>query len=283
MKPKLLSLAFVVVISTLVFLSCKKSDSTPVPAETEIETTFRLSADQAIADNLTEDANDLLMSVAEEKNLSGNKGGLPETDNLICATVTVTPQSGFPKTVVIDFGPLPGCTAPNGITRSGKIQVVISDSLRHPQSTATMTFDNYHVNTYKIEGIITWKNTSTPGVRSWRREIQNGKITAADGRWWQHNGVKEIVQTGGVNTVMPNDDEFRITGHGNTINSEGRTRTHLITEPLIKKWSCEWIEKGKIRFEGPNHFSILDFGNGTCDHDATITIDGQTTHNIILP
>lgn len=283
MKPNHLLLA-TIATSVMFFTSCKKTDTTP--PESEIETTFKLSADQAIADNLTEDATDVMMGVAEEKGLTGGRGaGVdPAPDNFICATVTVTPQSGFPRTVVIDFGPLPGCTAPNGITRSGIIRVVISDSLNHPQSNAVMTFTNYRVNGYLKEGTITWTNTSTASVKSWRREVSNGKITAPNGTWWLHNGVKEVVQTAGVGTPHnPADDIFRITGHGTTTNSVGRTRSHLITEALQKKWICRWIDKGKIRFEGPNHFAILDFGNGDCNNQATITIDGQVTHNIILP
>lgn len=282
MKPKSLLPVLALGLFTILYTSCKKDDTTTTDP-TEIETTFALSGNQAIADNLTEDANNIMMSVAEEKNLTGNKGGGPVSDNFLCATVTVTPQTGFPKTVIIDFGPLPGCTAPNGVIRSGKIQVVISDSLRHPQSTAVMTFDNYRVNGYKKEGTITWTNTSTPGVRSWRREVVNGKITAPNGNWWMHDGVKEIVQTEGTGTINPADDVFHITGHGTTTNSQGHSRSHLITEFLEKKNSCEWIDKGKIRFEGPNHFAILDFGNGDCDNHATITIDGQTVHNILLP
>ena len=278
MKPKLL----IVAVVALLFSSCKKSDA-PQTAETEIETTFKLSNDQAIAEYLTDDANDIMMSVVEENNLSGNRGGDPVVSNFLCATVTVTPQMGFPKTIVIDFGPLPGCTSPTGVIRSGKIQVVISDSLRHPQSTSIMTFQNYYVNGFKKQGTITWTNTSTPPVRSWRRGVVDGKITAPDGRWWLHNGLKEFVQTAGQNTHIQNDDIFRITGQGNTINSAGRTRSHQITEPLQKKNACQWIDKGKIRFEGPNHFSVLDFGNGDCNRLATITIDGQVTHNILLP
>ena len=77
-----------------------------------------------------------------------------------CATVTVTPQLGFPKTIVIDFGT--GCSSNNGTTRKGKINVVLSDSLRKSGSTAVMTFVGYYVNRFQKEGTITWTNISTP-------------------------------------------------------------------------------------------------------------------------
>ena len=45
---------------------------------------------------------------------------------------------------------------------------------------------------------------------------------------------------------------------------------------------CDNIDRGKIKIQGPNHFAVLDFGDGTCDRIATITIDGNTPRTILL-
>lgn len=279
MKIKQLLAAIMLFSLAFAFNSCKKADTS---SRDEIETTFELSGDQAIADNLTEDANDLFMQVAVEKNVSGNFGPNPggATDQFIpCATVTVTPTSGFPKTIIIDFGT--SCTY-MGVTRSGKINIVLTDSVRSPGSTATMTFDNYFVNLYKVEGTIVWTNTSTPGTRSWRREISGGKITAPNGNYWLHSGVKNVTQTEGVNTTTWMDDVFSITGNHSVTNAAGRNRTGTVLEALQKKTACANIDKGKLKIEGPNHYAIIDFGDGTCDNLATISIDGRPARTIIL-
>jgi hypothetical protein len=52
---------------------------------------------------------------------------------------------------------------------------------------------------------------------------------------------------------------------------------------LQKKVSCANIDSGRIRFEGPNHFAILDYGNGDCDRIAVISINGNPARTIILP
>lgn len=268
-----------VLVTSLAFSSCKKESS--VDEDNEIETTMELSANQAISDNLTEDANDVLMQVAEEKELTGSRLASPSEASFLCATVTVTPVSGFPKTIMIDFGT--GCTTPNGISRSGIIRVVVSDSLRRPGSSSVMTFENYFVNGFKKEGIITWTNTSTTVTRSWRREVVDGKITAPGGRFWLHESIKEVVQVDGLRTPrLPFDDIFIITGTGSVTNANNVTRTSIITEPLQKKVSCRFIDRGRIRFQGPNHFAILDYGNGTCDNAATISIDGNPPRAITL-
>lgn len=260
--------------------SCKKTSDTT--SNTEVETTYELSEDQAIADNLTEDSYDVMNEAVEGLGLSGSRERLISNNNLLCANVTVSPASGFPRTITIDFGT--GCTIPgSNITRRGIIQVVISDSLRIPGSTSVMTFQNYFVNNFKKEGTITWTNTSTPGNRSWRREVVNGKITAPSGRFWTHNGVKNVVQTAGVSTPRNLlDDEFSITGTGTTTNSNNVSRSHTILIALVKKTICENIVSGRIRFDGPNHTAVLDYGDGTCDRLATISIDGGTPRTILL-
>ena len=268
-----------VLVTSLAFSSCKKESS--VNKDNEIETTMELTTNQAISDNLTEDANDVLMQVAEEKELTGSRLASPGETAFLCATVTVTPVSGFPKTITIDFGT--GCTTPNGISRSGIIRVVVSDSLRRPGSSSVMTFENYFINGFKKEGIITWTNTSTTVTKSWRREVVDGKITAPGGRFWMHESIKEVAQVDGLRTPrLPIDDIFIITGTGSVTNANNVTRTSIITEPLQKKVNCRFIDRGRIRFQGPNHFAILDYGNGTCDNAATISIDGNPPRAITL-
>ena len=274
MKIKQYLLAIPVIALAIGFNSCKKAD-----VKAEFETTFELSGNQAVADNLAEDANDMFMEVAVEKNVAGNFAPVTTNNFIPCATVTVTPASGFPKTIVIDFGT--SCTY-NGNTRSGKINIVISDSVRRPGSTAVMTFDNYYKNQYKVEGTYTWTNTSTVGTRSWKRKTENGKITAPDARYWLHSGMRYITQTAGVGTATIIDDVFSITGDHTVANATGATRVITVLNALQKKVACANIDKGILKVQGPNHYANIDFGDGTCDNLATISIDGRAPRTIIL-
>ena len=70
MKIKNLLTAFTLVAFVVALNSCKKNKDAD-----EFETTFELSGDQAIADNLTQDANDVLNEAAIDKNLMGNRPG----------------------------------------------------------------------------------------------------------------------------------------------------------------------------------------------------------------
>ena len=89
---------------------------------------------------------------------------------------------------------------------------------------------------------------------------------------------------------FPRDDVFKIEGH-----SHGRARRgnllvaweSAIVQPLIKRFLCRWIVSGRVRTVRLNSttntpwVAVLDFGNGHCDSQATITING-VTHQITL-
>lgn len=262
--------------------SCKKSKVD----NTELENTFELAGNGAMADNLSQDAQEVLNEAAVDKGIAGNgfvAGAAETTGILSCAVVTVTPLVGFPKNITIDFGTA-GCSSPNGILRRGKILVTLSDSLRRSGSVATMTFDNYIVGIHKKEGTITWTNTSTATQRSWRRVCANGKITnTTTSNYWLHSGTQDIVQTTGANT--PNillDDVFSITGNRTVTKANGVTRVGTVLTPLQKKTICDNIDKGTYQIQGPNHVAVIDFGDGTCDNQATVSIDGNPPRNITL-
>lgn len=282
MKLKNFLLSAAVIATAAGFTSCKKdanSSSSP-----EIESTFEIAGNLAISDNLNSDAEYVLNEAAIDNNFAGNTpvNASSSLDVLGCATVTVTPLQGFPKVITIDFGT--GCSENvGGITRSGKIMVALSDSLRKSGSVAVMTFDNYFVSGFKKEGKLTWTNTSQGGTRSWERKCEEGKITAPGGRYWFHEGTQNVVQTRGAATPFNLlDDVYSITGGNTVINSEGKSRTSTITEALEKKVICANIDMGKIKIEGLNHYAILDFGDGSCDNVATISINGNTPRTISL-
>ena len=278
MKTKKLLLMLTSGLIIFGYSSCKKVNSSD-----EIETTFDLSAKQAISETLTEDANNILNETTESLGLSGSREPLISMGTTSCATVTVSPGA-FPKTITLDFG-TSGCTNPNSnVTRRGIITIVVSDSIRSTGSTAVMTFNNYYVNNYKKEGTITWTNISTPGTRSWTRQVVDGKITAPDGRIWYHTSLKTITQVAGLSTPrILIDDAYSITGTATVTNAAGNTRNSVIEIPLHKQVICDHVDQGSVRFQGAVHNALLDYGNGICDNIATISIDGFTPRTITLP
>ncbi len=277
-------LKFLVVAAiTFSLVSCKKDRAAAID---EIETTFEASDNQAKADNLSQDAGDVMEEAAARNGLFGGANGCgnPNTMNWIGACATITVTGSFPtKNIKIDFGA--GCTSPNGVVRKGIMNIVLTDSVRTPGSKATITFDNFYVNGYRKEGTIVRTNTTVAGsnTRSHNRTVTDGKITAPSGKYWLHTCNLDITQTAGVSTPCDiTDDVYQISGTRTTTNSEGKTRTGTTQTPLQKKTVCSNIDQGILKIQGPNHYAIIDFGNGTCDNQATISVDGRPTRNITL-
>lgn len=203
-----------------------------------------------------------------------------------CFTVTRVPQAPgvFPKTITIDFGT--GCTGPDGRTRKGKLVTVYTGPMIVAGSQATTTFVNYYVDSLKIEGTHIVKNNSTSSTRIFTRTVTNGKITRPSGNYVQWNATHTNTQTGGSATpFIPLDDEFDITGTAtgtNYRNTHTVSWSRTITNPLHKRFICHWFNKGTVVLTINAHTATLDFGNGGCDNQATITIGGQT-YPIYLP
>ena len=268
-------------IPSVFFLaSCQKDENEPDP---EFETTFKLSENQAVSESINDDATVIFFDASVNSGFYRLNGTAQTSGVLSCATVTVS-QGSFPKTITIDFGS-GGCVSADGITRKGKINITLSDYVHNPGATAVMTFENYSTAGYKVEGTITWTNTSTQNGISWTRQITNGKVTEPiSGYYWTHEGTKNVTQTAGANTPTNLlDDVYSITGSHTVTNPAGKTRTVTITEALEKKTTCHNVSKGKMKIQAQTHFAVLDYGDGTCDNVATITIDGVAPITITLP
>ena len=266
--------------SIFFFASCQKDETEPDP---EVETTFKLTEDQAVSESINDDATVIFFDASVSSGFYRLNGQAETTGILSCATITVTPQNTFPKTITIDFGN--GCTSADGIGRKGKINITLSDYVHNTGATAVMTFDNYYALGFKVEGTITWTNTSTPNGISWTRQITNGRvIEPLGGYYWTHEGTKNVTQVAGASTPTNLlDDVYSVTGNHTVTNPAGKTRTVTILEALEKKTTCHNVTKGKMKIQATSHFAILDYGDGTCDNIATITIDGNPPRTILLP
>ena len=79
------------------------------------------------------------------------------------------------------------------------------------------------------------------------------------------------------------DDVYSITGTASGTGFDGTAFTSNITNPLIVALNCHWIEKGTIVFTPSGKLPrTIDFGNGDCDANATITIAGATFNIVLL-
>lgn len=199
-----------------------------------------------------------------------------------CPTVTVTPEGNvFPKTIVIDYGDA-GCTGPRGRLRQGRILINQTAPMRNAGAVRTVEFDNYRVDGVLVEADVTLTNTGVDalGNVSFSRSVQNGSLTYPNGQIATWNSAHTMVQTAGGNTILRIDDAFEINGSINGVNRRGDTFSMTITEPLVKTANCPWIVSGVKTFVVNDLTRTLDYGDGACDNEATLTLADGTTRTV---
>lgn len=208
-----------------------------------------------------------------------------ETSPGICGTVTITQQSAesYPKIFTIDYGTA-GCSD-NQLIRKGKLKVTLSGPITTTGSKMTIERINYSISGIKLEGTIEYTNTTTtPTVPQFSRKVTNGKFTDLQGNVFLNTGILTLKQTAGVNTpFVLEDNVYEIPEGTHTVtSSSGATLTLTVQETLIKKYSCEFISKGKLKIQGGLLNGIIDYGNNDCDNKYTYTHENGTVYNLAM-
>jgi hypothetical protein len=117
--------------------------------------------------------------------------------------------------------------------------------------------------------------------QSYFNVVVNGLIVKALGDSVVWNSTRTRTWTVGENSATKFDDVYEITGTAS--GTKGSTSfTMVITQPLVRSLSCDWISEGKMDVQPSGKpLRQIDFGNGTCDDQATVTIN-SVVHTITL-
>lgn len=272
--------------------SCKKS-------RLNKETTT--DEDNSLAESSFDDVDKTASEVAvKEEGVKSRlaPGSMPEyTFGSTCATVTHADANGniyastsngvttivdsaiftapFPRVITIDFGT--GCTGSDGRTRKGKIKATITGKFWAVGTVITHTLENYYVNDHHVEGTRTVTHSA---AEAWDIVVSGAKITDPDGKTITWESTRTRTRTSGMSTPFNIfDDVYSITGTASGTNRDGRNFTVNITTALQLQ-ACNWIAeitKGVIEIQ-PEDLKLrtVDFGDGSCDNEGTVTVGNKT-------
>ena len=165
-----------------------------------------------------------------------------------CPTVTYLNTAGtFPNTITIDWGT--GCTGLDGRFREGAIVVDVTGPHFSAGSVRTMTSQGYAVDNWEVGGVRTVTNlgTNANDQMQWNIVENNASITDPDGDvgTWTSDRTRTLVSGG--NTVTMGDNS------GSIVSAGRLNRTHT-----------------------------LDYGQGACDDQATLTFANGNSRSITL-
>jgi hypothetical protein len=269
MKRIILASATIVTVLAVTFSSCKKEKP---------DTDTQSAVDNTICEDEFGKTMSTVNGFAIKEN--GIKTMLENAELLSGSpTITVDPADtldGFPVTMTIDWGT--GITdGVDGKTRSGKIICVFSDYWHNVGSTIKVTMVNFISNgtSFSCDSM----KISRSAVNAFSHRVFNGRCSnSAWANALQWSGTRTITQTGGFSTPLnPLDDVYSVTGNATGVNREGKAYTVNISSPIVKRTSCSWVESGRVDIT-PEGLAVrtIDYGNGTCDSQATVTINGNT-------
>ncbi len=276
MKQQLIkSIAAIAFFTAVLALnSCRKEKS---------ENDLTTASNMALADESYNDAD----NIADEAATSGNVSYKTEDANSLlagCATVT-RDTVAQPHVTTIDFGT--GCTGADGKLRTGKIIVTYDGRYRDVGTHITVSFDNYTVNGNQVSGTRTIQNNglNADGHTSFSISA-TGQIVLANGNGtitWTSTRTREWIA--GENTPSRDDDQYSITGAASGTAANGDQFSATIQQALIRNLApgCRrhFVQGVALIQRSGRADRTLDFGNGTCDDEAVVTING-VSHAITL-
>lgn len=263
---------------SLLFISCDKNPIAKILEEKEATV---LSAETDVtAEAAFNDVFNNVMGVNDEVGMAGTGAFGRVNEPWHCYTVTATKLDAprtFPLKIVVDFGT--GCTGRNGVLRKGKIITTYSNRLTVKDATAVTTFEGFSVNGVKLEGTHTITQLgSINDTLKFGLKIENAVVTKENGEAAAWQSTKTLKQIGGNSTLyQPGDDVYSLTGESNgtvTLSGNEYSWSKRVINPLVKANNCEYIQSGSVGISRNGKENTINFGDGTCDNKATITING---------
>ena len=256
MIMKKLSIVLIIASIAFVFNSCKK-------AEEDNDT--QSAVDNSICEGEFMSIPPLINSIGiDEEGLSTKGGG--------CPSKSLSQYKKFPTTLTIDYGT--GCQdSIENKFRKGKIKALFSGPWDTTTASVTISFENYYVNNINFDGVIV---ISKKGM-ALTTTVTDAKCKTSDFeiKW---SATRTISWIDGFKTLKDKtDDVFTYAGNSSGTNRDGKKYTSEIITTLVKRNSCQWIESGIVKIvpEGKAERSV-NYGDGTCDDKATLTINGNT-------
>lgn len=204
----------------------------------------------------------------------------------ITITVDRVGLNDYPKNICLDFGT--GVTVKRGNRLKGKIYITISSKMSIANSSRTFRFADFFVNDNSVKGFkkvtylgltgLSTNPASSVGYPSWSI-VAKDTITHADGTKviWNSERTRTRIATNDTPLVY-SDDTYSITGTSSGVNAKGVAYTMVIqdTNPLIISGNFPYFTKGSLVITSDNKTVLVDYGDGTKDTIATVTVNGVT-------
>ena len=253
----------------LLVTSCSKEDDSTVTEEQTAALTAEQSKQSAVADKSADAVFNIMeMAYAEIEEDDGRSASVFSD----CVTITISSEGGV-TFVTLDFGF--GCELNNGALVSGIINLTYGPVVAATRN-ITYVFENFSYNSKEIAGggtIYRERNNANGNPQSTVNKAL--EITFPNGVVANLNGTRVAEWIEGAGSGTWTDNVFLITGDRQITFSSGFTHDALVTEALRREATCPHFVSGVLELTRNNGSGTLDFGDGTCDNIAVLTVGNQ--------
>ena len=195
-----------------------------------------------------------------------------------CVVITDSGPDVYPRLVTLDFGE--GCTDALGRTRTGMMHLSMSAPWAEVGSLREVTFEEFTVTrpfqsvAIGVEGVrlLERLEPGEEGESRWARTISTVLTHPDFNVSRDFEGIRRWIAGEGD---MEADQVWGLMGTGSHTRN-GLTRTRTVIEELILDRACGETVSGVVEIDRPVlENGVMDFGDGTCDGTATLTIGGD--------
>ncbi|MEM6643372.1 MAG: hypothetical protein AAF616_10360 [Bacteroidota bacterium] len=269
---KLLGIPMILIV--LLFSACSEDGDSAI---TSLSQDFDLEAEATIESNF-EDVDAVVNAGIEAQSTAGR---IVEDELLDGADITHDKENNI---ITIDFGT--GVEGPAGRVRKGAIVITYSDLRWTPGAFREVTFQDFSIDDVLVEGTRKLENTtaSTDDSPEFTVTLTGGKLTFPDSTTATRTVNKVRTWTRAAN---PRNDEVTVDGTASGSRRDGASYSVEIVEPILYKRDCRRLRvfvpvAGIKQITAGENVAVLDYGDGTCDNLATLTINDQEPEEIVI-
>lgn len=274
-------LIIVALLSVGIFAGCKKSES-PVETDTETQTAIDYSICEREFVQVGPTATNLTIktkSTPRDRVIENYSNWQSTCDTLTYISGdTLWSSPGHSNPVYeYDFGTCAGYGF-DGVTRTGKWRITFRQGgIRKAGASMLVQFINYKLNnvSYMADSVVFNNGGMNNGIFTYTINVYNA--VCASPSWTITYSSTRSVSVDTKNTVDPTDDVVTIvSGHASGKNRNGISYSVSIKN-LTKPANCKYITAGTVDITpSRKNTRTINYGNGTCDDKATVTINGNT-------
>ncbi len=267
---KRISLLVLLIFSITIFQNCKKDSKEDASQEqvTQDDAKYVIETDK-----LSDDLAGIIDISAFDNTSNRNANNNPNLPSCVSYTIDRTSLGHVDITLIFDAN---GCTIHNRVYR-GTVTIARDYDFTNQTFSGSIVFTDLYVDDIHVEGSSTFTHVHANSAGHPQSTYDyDYNFTFPNGDVAQRDGHKVREWSEGYNTPTPNDNVFLVTGNAHILRRNGVELEAEVTTPLRREFACPYFVSGTMNISKNGQTAVLDFGNGNCDDEATLTLsNGQ--------